>query len=86
MSRPSDVEYCKKKSVDFTVNTRHLAANYFFGRLLVEHFQKSRYGRVMLTDNTRKYLCMVEGLYDQKHYMSFAILLCLIPGNVYRRL
>ena len=25
-------------------------SRYFYGRLLVEHFYKSRYGRVMLTD------------------------------------
>ena len=38
----------------------------------------------MLTDSTRKYLCKVEGLYDQKQYMSFATVLCLIPENVLR--
>ena len=27
-----------------------------------------------------------EGLYDQKHYMSFATILCMIPENVYGRL
>ena len=40
----------------------------------------------MVTDSTRKYLCRVEGLYDQKQYMSFATVLCLIPENVYERL
>ena len=38
----------------------------------------------MLTDSTRKYLCRVEELYDQKQYMSFATVLCLIPENVLR--
>ena len=32
----------------------------------------------MLIDNTRKYLCRVKGLYDQKQYM--------IPENIYGRL
>ena len=35
----------------------------------------------MLIDSTRKYLCGVEGLYDQKQYMSFATVLCPIPEN-----
>ena len=26
-----------------------------------------RYGRVMLTDSTRKYLCRIVGLYDKKN-------------------
>ena len=34
-----------------------LTCRYFYGHLLVEDFSKSRYGRVMLTDGTRKYLC-----------------------------
>ena len=38
----------------------------------------------MLTDSTQKYLCKVEGLYDQKQCMSFATVLCLIPENVLR--
>ena len=37
----------------------------------------------MLADSTRKYLCRVEGLYDQEQYRSFAAVLCLIPENVY---
>ena len=43
---------------------------------------------VGLTDNTRKYHCRVEGLYDQKQHMhmSFATVLCLIPENVYGRM
>ena len=71
-----------KKSVDFTA--KYLATSCqsisrcFYGRLLVEHFYKSIYGRVMLIDNTRKYLCRVKGLYDQKQYM--------IPENIYGRL
>ena len=36
----------------------------------------------MLKDSTRKYLCRVEGLYDQKQHMSFATV-PLIPENVY---
>ena len=45
-----------KKSVKFTV--KYLATScqsisrYLHGRLLVEHFWRSCYGRVMLTDNT----------------------------------
>ena len=41
--------------------------------------------RVMLTDSTRKYLCRVEGLYDQKQYMSFATIFygrVLRPGTL----
>ena len=80
--------YTVKKSVDFTV--KYLASGcqftyrYSYVRLPVEHFQKSRYDGVMVTDSTRKYLCKVEGLYDQKQYMSFATILCLIPENVLR--
>ena len=40
----------------------------------------------MLTDSTRKYLCRIEGIYDQKKCMYFATVLCLIPENVYDRL
>ena len=40
----------------------------------------------MLTDSTQKDFCRVEGLYDQKQYMPFATVLCLIPENVYGRL
>ena len=36
---------------------------------------------VMFKANTRKYLCRLEGLHDQK-YMLFATVLCLIPENV----
>ena len=59
-----------KKIVDFTV--KYMASGcqffyrYFYGRLPIEHFQKSRYGRVMLTDSTQKYLRMIVGLYDKK--------------------
>ena len=58
--------YTVKTSVDFTV--KYLATScqsisrYFYGRLLVEHFYKSRYGRVMLTDNTRKYFVGFKGI------------------------
>ena len=62
------VNYCKrhsaKKSVDFTVE--YLASGYFYGRLPDKHFKKSRYGKVKLTDSTRKYLCRVVGLYNHK--------------------
>ena len=42
----------------------------------------------MLTDSTRKYLCRIVGLYDEKKnkkktIMYFATHLCLIPENVY---
>ena len=71
-----------KKSVDFKVKYLQPAASrfpvIFYRRLLVEHFKKSRYGRVMLTDNTRKYLCRVYGLYDQKQYMSYCY--STVPG------
>ena len=76
-----------KKSVDFTV--KYLAFGYqffyryFYGRLPVEHVQKSRYGMVMITDSTLNYLCRIVG---QKTIMSFATVLCLIPENVYGRL
>ena len=33
----------------------------------------------MLTKSTQIYLCRVDGLYDQNQYISFAIVLCLIP-------
>ena len=48
------------KSVDFPI--KYLASGcqficrYFYGRLHVEHFWKSRYVRVMLTDSTQKSL------------------------------
>ena len=60
-----------KKSVDCTV--KYLASGckffyrYFNGRLPIEHFQKSRYGRVMLTDSTLKYLCRIVGLSDKNN-------------------
>ena len=74
-----------KKPVDFTV--KYLASGcqffyrYFYGRLPVEHFYKSRYSRVMLTDSTRKYLRRIIGLYDKKEKkkkkkMAFATALC----------
>ena len=67
------IMYTVKKSVDFTVN--YLASGcqffyrYFNGRLPVEHFKTSQYGRVMLSDNTRKYLYMIVGLYDKNSYV-----------------
>ena len=43
--------FCKRKSVDFMVeylaSSCQFTCRYFYGRLLVEHFQKSRYGRVI---------------------------------------
>ena len=73
-----------KKSVDFTV--KYLGAwHYYYGRLLVKHVKKSRYGRVMLTDSTRKYLCRVEGLFDPNN-TSPLLPYFATPENVYGRL
>ena len=64
-----NTEYTVKKSVDFTVKYLESGCQffyrYFYGRLSVEHFWKSRYGWVMLTHSTRKYLCRIVGLYDK---------------------
>ena len=79
-----------KKSVDYTVKYLvsgcQFTCRHFYGRHLVEHFKKSRYGRVMLTNNTREYICRIEGLYDPKNFMSLATVLCLVPENVNGRL
>ena len=48
---------------------------------LVEHFYKSRYGMVMLTDSIRNTFLGLKS-YMTKNNTSFATLLCLIPENV----
>ena len=64
---------------------RQSISRYFYGRLLVEHFEKSRNGRVMLTDNTRKYLLWFKDYMTKSNTCLFATVLCLIPENVYGR-
>ena len=64
--------------LDFTVK-RTLAfgcqftCRYFYGHLLVEDFSKSRYGRVMLTDGTRKYLCRKAIWPKTIHVLSYCV-------------
>ena len=76
-----------KKSVYFTVT--YLAASsptiIFNGRLLVEHFQKSRHGRDGLTENLK--IRTLTGLKDIITQNScFCYRLCLmIPENIYGR-
>ena len=48
-------------------------------------FLEMKNGRVMLTDNTRKYLLGFKGYMTKSNTCLFATVLCLIPENVYGR-
>ena len=83
------ISHTVKKSVDFTVKIPGIWLPVLLPLVLRASYLNTcrtfyRYGRVMLTDNTRKYLCRIEGLYDKKKkkiiiIMSFATVRCLIP-------
>ena len=72
---PKQNVHCKKKIRIFYGKIPgnrlpvHFPLNY--GSLLVEPFLEIKIWKVMLTDNTRNYLCRIKGLYDQNQYMSF---------------
>ena len=78
--------YCKK-SVYFRVT--YLAVSsptiIFNGRLLVEHFNKSQYGRDVLTENLKiRTLTRLKDIMTQN--TCFCYRLCLmIPENIYGR-
>ena len=68
--------YTVKKCVDFTAKYLFFVCFFllfffcfvFRASICRAFLEIKPYGRVMLTDSTRKYLCRVEGQNDQKQY------------------
>ena len=74
-----------KKYVDFTVKYLATSCRSILRASACRTFLEIKNGRVMLTDNTRKYLLGFKGYMTKSNTCLFTTALCPIPENVYGR-